>query len=176
MPGKNQRVQLGAGCRIPYAKVRWVMHRVASHVCCVRFKTGGFMSSFTFKSGGMRRQLLQLPLVLTALGVMLVTGTPLSAVESKAPLKLLRYGPVGKEKPALIDQNGVMRDLSRVIPDITPAQLSPESMARLAAINTSKLPRVADGQRIGMPIKDIGKIVGVGLNYVEHARGTKAAP
>jgi 2-keto-4-pentenoate hydratase/2-oxohepta-3-ene-1,7-dioic acid hydratase in catechol pathway len=85
-------------------------------------------------------------------------------------MKLLRYGPPGQEKPGLIDAEGVLRDLSRVISDLTPAVLGPESMHRLAALDATSLPRVAGAPRLGVPVKGIGKFLAIGLNYADHAK------
>lgn len=108
-------------------------------------------------------------LLMTVLGTVLLAAA-VPAAQPGTPLKLLRFGPAGHERPGLLDKSGAIRDLSKLVPDITPAQLSPESMARLAAINPDSLPRVPAGQRLGVPIKGIGKIVAIGLNYAEHAR------
>ena len=62
-------------------------------------------------------------------------------------MKLLRHGPPGKEKPALLDATGVLRDLSAVLPDIGPAQLSDTALARLARLNPERLPAVGVGAR-----------------------------
>ena len=63
-------------------------------------------------------------------------------------MKLLRYGPVGKEKPGLLDDNGRIRDLSDLITDITPSTLAPERLAQLAKHNTDTLPLVEGTQRL----------------------------
>ena len=84
-------------------------------------------------------------------------------------MKLLRYGQKGKEKPALLDKKGNIRDLSHVIDDITPATLSPKSLARLAKIKLKNLPIVDGNHRIGVPYTGMQKFVGVGLNYTDHA-------
>ncbi len=84
-------------------------------------------------------------------------------------MKLIRYGDLGAEKPGLIDGNGDMRDLSGVVEDITPAALSPDSLARLAALDPASLPQVDGSPRFGTPLTGIGKIVCIGLNYKAHA-------
>ncbi|HEX7684892.1 MAG TPA: ureidoglycolate lyase [Trinickia sp.] len=84
-------------------------------------------------------------------------------------MKLLRYGPKGQEKPALIDADGVMRDLSSVVDDIAGDALSDAGLARLRALDASSLPRVPDGARIGACVGRVGKMVCIGLNYADHA-------
>lgn len=84
-------------------------------------------------------------------------------------MKLCRYGPAGQEKPGLVDADGAIRDLSGVIADLDPAQLSREALARIAAIDPATLPAAPAGARYGVPVKGIGKIVAIGLNYEDHA-------
>ncbi|MCW2273958.1 hypothetical protein GJ654_07820 [Rhodoblastus acidophilus] len=85
-------------------------------------------------------------------------------------MKLLRYGPAGEEKPGLLDSQGRIRDLSGVIPDLGPAQISPEGLARLAGVNVETLPLVEGEPRLGHPVAGIGQIHAIGLNYRDHAR------
>ena len=84
-------------------------------------------------------------------------------------MKLVRYGQPGKEKPGLIDAYGKLRDLSKVIDDVTPDQLSDKALAKLAKLNTDKLPLVKGKPRMGCPISHISKFVAIGLNYADHA-------
>ncbi len=84
-------------------------------------------------------------------------------------MKLVRYGQPGKEKPGLIDADGQLRDLSGVMADITPDQLSDKALARLARYKTASLPRVRGKKRFGPPLTGVGKFVGIGLNYADHA-------
>ncbi len=84
-------------------------------------------------------------------------------------MKLMRIGPKGHEQPALLDDNGQVRSLAGVIGDIVPATLSRDSLARLAAIDPSTLPLVAEPGRIAPPWSGAGKIICVGLNYADHA-------
>jgi 2-keto-4-pentenoate hydratase/2-oxohepta-3-ene-1,7-dioic acid hydratase in catechol pathway len=84
-------------------------------------------------------------------------------------MKLLRFGPKGKEKPGILDNEGVVRDLSAVLPDLRASDLGRESLARLAAIDPARLPRVAEPGRIAPPWADVGKFICVGLNYSDHA-------
>jgi len=69
----------------------------------------------------------------------------------------------------LLDDNGHIRDLSGHMSDITPSCLDPVNLARLAALDTQSLPRVGNHPRLGVPVTSIGKIVAIGLNYVDHA-------
>lgn len=84
-------------------------------------------------------------------------------------MKLCRYGAKGAEKPALIDADGGLRDLSGVIDDLTAAALAPESLARLAALDPATLPRVEGASRYGVPVTGTQKFVAIGLNYADHA-------
>ncbi len=84
-------------------------------------------------------------------------------------MKLVRYGNPGKEKPGLIDAAGKLRDLSKVITDVTPDQLSDKALAKLAKLNTDKLPLVKGKPRMGCPVAGIGKFLAIGLNYADHA-------
>jgi 2,4-didehydro-3-deoxy-L-rhamnonate hydrolase len=83
-------------------------------------------------------------------------------------MKLLRHGPKGQEKPALLHTDGSLRDLSGVIADITPATLSPQGLAALASIDASTLPVVAQG-RLAVPWSGMRKFLAIGLNYADHA-------
>jgi 2-keto-4-pentenoate hydratase/2-oxohepta-3-ene-1,7-dioic acid hydratase in catechol pathway len=87
-------------------------------------------------------------------------------------MKLVRYGKPGKEKPGMIDAEGRLRDLSGVVPDIGPAQLSPKSLAKLAKIKAAKLPAVRGTPRLGVPFTGATKFVAIGLNYSDHAAET----
>ena len=90
-------------------------------------------------------------------------------------MKLLRYGERQAEKPAVIDQNGRIRDLSDVIGDITPEILAPGRLASLKALDPLALPLVEGAPRLGPPVAGIGKILAIGLNYAEHATETGLA-
>ncbi len=85
-------------------------------------------------------------------------------------MKLVRYGRTGAEKPGLIDAQGTLRDLSRVVKDITPPLLAPAGRARLRAVKVERLPVVRGRPRLGCPLAGIGKIVCIGLNYTDHAQ------
>ena len=84
-------------------------------------------------------------------------------------MKLVRFGVAGKEKPGLIDADGVLRDLSKAIPDIGPAQLDDASLARLRKLDAKRLPAVKGSPRLGPPLSGVGKFVAIGLNYRDHA-------
>jgi 2,4-diketo-3-deoxy-L-fuconate hydrolase len=84
-------------------------------------------------------------------------------------MRLVRYGRPGQEKPGLIDPDGDLRDLSRVVKDITPAVLAPAALRKLRGVKTSRLPRVKGRPRLGCPLAGIGKMVCIGLNYTDHA-------
>jgi len=83
-------------------------------------------------------------------------------------MKLLRHGPRGQEKPALLDAEGRVRDLSGVMLDITPHALSPQSLQRLREINIDELPVVEAGE-LAVPWAGMGKFLCIGLNYADHA-------
>ena len=84
-------------------------------------------------------------------------------------MKLMRHGAKGAEKPALIDAQGQVRDLAKVLPDITAATLSPTSLQRLHDIKVDTLPIVGTPARIAPPWSGMGKFICVGLNYADHA-------
>ena len=84
-------------------------------------------------------------------------------------MKLVRYGRPGQEKPGLIDQDGKLRDLSGIVDDIGPAQLSDKTLAKLAKLKPAKLPAVRGKPRFGTPVSGVGKFIGIGLNYSDHA-------
>lgn len=79
-------------------------------------------------------------------------------------MKICRFGPRGSEKPGLVDADGRIRDLSGTVADITP-----ETLAAARSADLASLPVVAGSPRYGVPIKGIGKIVAIGLNYEDHA-------
>ena len=83
-------------------------------------------------------------------------------------MKFLRYGPKGKEKPGLLDADGVIRDLSKVVKDITPETL-PELLTKIKKVNLARLPKVAGKPRLGSCITGSQKFIAIGLNYSDHA-------
>ena len=84
-------------------------------------------------------------------------------------MKLVRYGRPGKEKPGLLDEEGRLRDLSGVIADVDAAVLSDRALRKIAKIDPKTLPLVRGTPRLGVPVKGIGKFIGIGMNYSDHA-------
>ncbi len=84
-------------------------------------------------------------------------------------MKLLRYGPVGQEKPGLLDAAGNIRDLSGHIADLGPAEISREGLAKLASIDPETLPLVEGSPRYGTPVAGSRKFLAIGLNFADHA-------
>jgi 2-keto-4-pentenoate hydratase/2-oxohepta-3-ene-1,7-dioic acid hydratase in catechol pathway len=89
-------------------------------------------------------------------------------------MKLVRYGPPGKEKPGLIDADGKLRDLSRKVKDINGASLAPGELAKLRKLDTKKLPLVKGKPRLGPCVANPSKFVAIGLNFVDHAKETNS--
>jgi 2,4-diketo-3-deoxy-L-fuconate hydrolase len=88
-------------------------------------------------------------------------------------MKLLRYGSAGQERPAILDADGTIRDLSGVVDDFAGAALSPASLAKLAAVRVESLPAVTADVRIGPCVGSVGKFICIGLNYSDHAAESK---
>jgi ureidoglycolate lyase len=84
-------------------------------------------------------------------------------------MKLLRVGPKGAEKPAILHTDGTYRDLSSVVPDITGATIGDASLAKIRAANVGALPVLDSSLRIGPCVGNVGKFICVGLNYADHA-------
>ncbi len=84
-------------------------------------------------------------------------------------MKLLRFGPVGHEKPGILDAQGRIRDLSGVVADIDGATISDESLARLRALDLDALPLAPEGVRYGPCVTGVAKFLCIGLNYADHA-------
>ncbi len=84
-------------------------------------------------------------------------------------MKLVRFGPRGSEKPGLVDADGRIRDLSDLVVDVAGSTLAPETLARLAEVDPTVLPIVADDVRLGPCVGRVGKFVAIGLNYADHA-------
>ncbi len=84
-------------------------------------------------------------------------------------MKLLRFGPAGRERPGLLAADGVIRDLSGVLFELGPRQLAPESLDLLRGMDLATLPLMTEPTRLGPPVSGVGKIVGIGLNYRDHA-------
>jgi 2,4-didehydro-3-deoxy-L-rhamnonate hydrolase len=85
-------------------------------------------------------------------------------------MKLCRYGKPGYEKPGMIDQQGKLRDLSKVVDNIGPNELSPRGLKMLSRVKPDSLPPVNGSPRFGVPYVGIGKFVAIGLNYSDHAK------
>ncbi len=93
-------------------------------------------------------------------------------------MKLVRFGNVGSEKPGIQTDEGLY-DVSKFGKDFTPAFLSEGGIPQLAQWwkdNKSQAEKVSDAVRIGVPVKDISKIICIGLNYADHAKETNAQP
>ena len=87
-------------------------------------------------------------------------------------MKLLRYGEIGREKPAILDGNGAIRDLSAMVEDLAGAALGRESLNRIKALDLAALPMVQGAPRLGPPVGLVPKFLGIGLNYRDHAEET----
>jgi 2,4-diketo-3-deoxy-L-fuconate hydrolase len=84
-------------------------------------------------------------------------------------MKLLRYGPPGQERPGLLNAAGAIRDLTGVIDDVAGSALSPQGLARLAALDPDALPLVEGPVRLAPCVGRVGKFICIGLNYADHA-------
>jgi 2-keto-4-pentenoate hydratase/2-oxohepta-3-ene-1,7-dioic acid hydratase in catechol pathway len=83
-------------------------------------------------------------------------------------MKLVRYGAAGRERPGLIDADGRLRSLAGVIPDLGGTQLSPIALRKLQRLKPERLPLVRGKPRLGPPVANIGKLIGIGFNYADH--------
>lgn len=90
-------------------------------------------------------------------------------------MKLMRVGPAGRERPAALDRDGIVRDLTGQVPEIDGSWLESGGLERLRGVDLAALPRIAPGTRMGCPIARIGKFICVGLNYRDHAAETGQA-
>jgi 2-keto-4-pentenoate hydratase/2-oxohepta-3-ene-1,7-dioic acid hydratase in catechol pathway len=90
-------------------------------------------------------------------------------------MRLARYGKPGKEKPALVDSDGKLRDLSEIIEDVSGAALAPASLKKLAKLDPASLPLVRGKPRLGPCVAGSGKFICIGLNFADHAAETGAA-
>ena len=84
-------------------------------------------------------------------------------------MKLVRFGPPGREKPGIIDKDGHIRNLSKVVPDITGETISPAGLAKIRKAKIEKLPRVSGKPRLGPPVGGTRHFIAIGLNYSDHA-------
>ena len=91
-------------------------------------------------------------------------------------MKLLRIGSNGNEKPAALDKNGKIRDLSSILSDLEPRTLNFKNISRLQESNLSDLPEISSNERIGSCVANPGKFIAIGLNYSDHAAETGAEP
>ena len=85
-------------------------------------------------------------------------------------MKLCRYGKAGYEKPGVIDSEGRLRDLSKVVDNFGPNELSPRGLKMLTRVKAETLPPVNGSPRLGVPYVGIGKFIAIGLNYSDHAK------
>jgi 2-keto-4-pentenoate hydratase/2-oxohepta-3-ene-1,7-dioic acid hydratase in catechol pathway len=90
-------------------------------------------------------------------------------------MKLCRYGPVGSEKPGLVDDNGQVRDLSAHVADLDASTLDDATLAKLAQIDPQSLPLVAEPSRLGLPFAGTRQFIAIGLNYADHAAESNMA-
>ncbi len=90
-------------------------------------------------------------------------------------MKLVRFGPPGKERPGLIDAAGRLRNLSYIMADLGPAQLSDAALDKLRQLDVLKLPLVRGTPRLACPVAQVGKFIAIGLNYSDHAAEAGAA-
>jgi 2-keto-4-pentenoate hydratase/2-oxohepta-3-ene-1,7-dioic acid hydratase in catechol pathway len=102
-------------------------------------------------------------------------GTPDRNKNPRRKMKLLRYGPRGEEKPGVLDTDGRIRDLSKVIPDLAGKSLLPETINRLRSTDIKSLPVVDGKPRIGPCVAGVGKFICIGLNYSDHAAESSMA-
>ena len=89
-------------------------------------------------------------------------------------MKLLRVGQKGSEKPAALDKEGKIRDISSHIADLNPEHVNFETMSKLQNVDLSSLPELSSSERIGSCVTKPGKFVAIGLNYSDHAAETGA--
>jgi 2,4-didehydro-3-deoxy-L-rhamnonate hydrolase len=90
-------------------------------------------------------------------------------------MKLVRFGPRGREKTGILDRDGAIRDASGIVEDITPATIAKGAIAKLKRAKPDTLPKVRKGVRLGSPIGDVHNFIGIGMNYADHAAETGAA-
>src|ERR1700716_3250211 len=85
------------------------------------------------------------------------------------PMKLVRFGPRGREKPGIVDDKGRIRDLSKLVGDLAGQGLSPKSLAKIRKTPIDKLPLVKGSPRLGACVGSVGNFIAIGLNYSDHA-------
>ena len=84
-------------------------------------------------------------------------------------MKLVRFGPPGREKPGILDAEGRIRDLSKVVPDLTGDALAPRGLAKIKKAAAGRLPIIKGKPRLGPCVGRVGHFIGIGLNYADHA-------
>jgi 2-keto-4-pentenoate hydratase/2-oxohepta-3-ene-1,7-dioic acid hydratase in catechol pathway len=84
-------------------------------------------------------------------------------------MKLVRFGPAGREKPGILDDQGRIRDLSKLVPDLAGDALSPQSLAKLRKAPVDKLPLVKGRPRLGPCVGKVNNFIAIGLNFADHA-------
>ena len=89
-------------------------------------------------------------------------------------MKLVRFGPKGREKPGILDKAGLVHDLSRVVSDITPETLADGALARIKKAKIADLPLAPKSARLGPCVGNTRNFVAIGLNYSDHAKETGA--
>ncbi len=90
-------------------------------------------------------------------------------------MKLVRFGPKGREKPGIVDKSGVIRDLSRIVSDITPETLAEGAIAKIKKAKLANLPAAPKNARLGPVVGGVRNFIAIGLNYADHAKETGAA-
>ena len=84
-------------------------------------------------------------------------------------MKLVRFGALGTEQPGLIDDQGILRDLSSIIDDVNGKSITPEALDKLRGLDVSELQEMPSDVRLGPCVADVGKIICIGLNFSDHA-------
>jgi 2-keto-4-pentenoate hydratase/2-oxohepta-3-ene-1,7-dioic acid hydratase in catechol pathway len=87
-------------------------------------------------------------------------------------MKLVRFGAPGAERPGILDNEGAVRDLSGIIPDLSGEHLAPAALARLRGLDLASLPKARKGARLGAPVAGTHNFIAIGLNYADHAKET----
>src|SRR5262245_45917480 len=87
----------------------------------------------------------------------------------RTAMKLVRYGPAGREKPGILDAEGRIRDLAGIVPDLAGEALAPKSLAAIRKTPLDKLPPVRGKPRLGPCVGRVGNFVAIGLNFADHA-------
>lgn len=90
--------------------------------------------------------------------------------EEETDMKLVRYGRAGAERPGILDENGCVRDLSAIVPDLRGAALNRYSLEKIARLDTASLPAVSGEPRLGPCVGRVGNFIAVGMNFADHAR------